>query len=793
MKKISWNQDWTFYKEGEEERQSVTLPHDAMIHEERKPDCPSGSGGAFFPGGIYWYEKEIANWEELSHQHVEIGFEGVYRNASVYLNDELLLEHPYGYTPFGVVLDGKWRKNGRNILKVRVDNSKQPNSRWYTGSGIYRSMWMYVSGPAYIHKNGIRIRTESIQPPAVRVSVKHEGDEARICIKDGARIVKTAVGDEVLMELPDARLWDEADPKLYTCHVDIMKDGKKADEAEESFGIRTISWNAKGLYVNDKPVLLRGGCLHHDNGILGACSYDESEERKIQKLKEAGYNAVRSAHNPASPGMLKACDKLGMYVMDETWDVWYSKKTAHDYSENFMDHYQEDIQAMVDRDFNHPCVIMYSIGNEVSEPAQERGVKLAQKMKKLFYKLDDSRPVTGGINLMILVRSAAGNAVYKEEGGVEESDAQKQKPQAMTSTVFNQMTAAIGTGMNNSANSQEADRITTPILDLLDIAGYNYASGRYPIEGEAHPDRIVVGSETFPQDIVKNWDMVKKYPYLIGDFVWTAWDYLGETGLGAWAYSEDASRFDKPYPWLLADAGVMDILGNPTGELYLAQAAWGLLKKPMIAVRPVNHPDTEPFKAVWRGTNSIPYWSWRGCEGNKAVVEVYGDASEAQLFLNGTSLGKSRLEGYRAVFEIPYEPGTLEAVLYGEDGEEIGRNSLTSSEGALTIGLSCEKERVYAKEPIYIELDIRDQHGNVECNRDQQIRVKVKGGRLLAFGSANPRTEERFDSGEYTTYYGKGQIVVMGDKPGEIQIMAKSRELPEAEIRIRVDEAKREE
>ena len=784
MKKIDFNKDWTFFRKGEKEKRKVNIPHDAMIHEKRKPDCASGSAGGYFPGGIYCYEKKIACADELEGKHVELLFEGVYKDARVYLNEELIASHAYGYTPFSVVLDGKLSTDQENILRVEVDNSQMPNSRWYTGSGIYRPVWLYLSEPEHILLNGIKIQTVSTDPSCIQVSVEHTGDEADIVILDEEKILGNAVGNKVTIEVPEAKLWNEEEPNLYTCRVMLKKDGKQVDEAEETFGIRKLSWDTKGFYVNGKTTLLRGACVHHDNGILGACSYDASEERKVRRLKEAGYNAIRSSHNPASPGLLRACDRLGMYVIDETWDIWYNRKSAYDYSRDFMEHYQEDICTIVERDYNHPSVIMYSIGNEVSEPATEKGVRLAEKMKEMIHKLDDTRAVTAGINLMILTRSASGNAVYKEDGGVDDSNAKKAK--TMTSTMFNQMAAMIGTGMNRSANSEEADKITTPVLDALDIAGYNYASGRYPLEGKAHPDRILYGSETFPQDIAKNWKMVKEYPYLIGDFMWTAWDYLGEAGIGAWAYTPDGMEFNKPYPWLLADVGAMDILGNPNGELFLAQAVWGMLDTPKIAVQPVNHLGQEPAKAVWRGTNAIPHWSWRNCEGNAAVIEVYGEGEEAELFLNGVSLGRKALEDYKAVFEAEYQPGTLEAVLYDADHNETGRSQLSSSQGKLKINLKSEKEKGTVGEPVYINLSIQGENGITECDCDQRIRVSVSGGKLLAFGSANPCTEEDFVSGTYTTYFGKAQIVIMKEEPGIVEVKAVSDEMEEVKTTIHI-------
>lgn len=784
MQKIDFSQNWMFYKENTA-KERINVPHDAMQYEKRAADNPSGAAGAFFAGGIYYYEKKIEDVSALLDKHVEIVFEGVYKDAEVYLNGELLAEHAYGYTPFSVVLDGKLDGAKENILLVKVNNQDMPNSRWYTGSGIYRPVSMYVSEKEHIALYGVRIKTVALSPPKIKVSVEHNGEEIEIVVRDGENILAVSGKNNEEIELPSAQLWNEDNPYLYDCHVKLKKNGSVVDEASERFGIRTISWDTKGFYINGKSTLLRGACVHHDNGILGARSYTVSEERRVRILKEAGYNAIRSSHNPASEDMIRACDKYGIYMIDETWDVWYKAKNAYDYSKDFLENYQEDVRTMVRRDYNHPSVIMYSISNEVSEPAQPKGLKLAKDIIDLIHKLDDTRPVTGGMNLMIMSRSADGNDIYQEGGGRNEED--DKKASEMNSLMFNIMTSMIGSGMNKAANSKKADRITTPVLDALDIAGYNYASGRYPKEGEKHPNRIIFGSETFPGDIAKNWAMVKKYPYLIGDFMWTGWDYLGEAGSGAWAYTSDAKGFEKPYPWLLADMGAIDILGNPNGELYFAQAAWGKLTKPVIAVRPVNHPNAKILKSAWRASNAYHSWAWKGCEGNRAVIEVYGNGSKAELFVNGNSLGKKRIKEGRVIYKTRYVSGNIQVNIYDATGKITGEDKLYSADSNLQVKMENETDAV-AGEPIYIDLSICDDKGIVERNCDKKIRITVEDGNLLAFGSANPRTEESYISGEFTTYYGKAQIIVFRENAGEIKVTAECADLKSKSIYVSVKE-----
>ena len=735
MKKCSFNNGWSC------NGTAVTLPHDAMIHEIRKADNPSGSAQAYFPGGKYVYEKIFLKPEA---EHVLFQFEGVYQNAKVTINGKEAGGCAYGYLPFFVCADNLLVE-GDNTIRVECDNVNQPDSRWYTGAGIYRPVWMWIGPKGAIEPEQVRVHTVSLEPATIHVHTGHEN--AKIEILDGDNVVAKGFGCEADIIVPDAKLWNEDTPNLYICKVSV-----EGDEAVVSFGIRTISWDNKGFYINGKRTLLRGGCVHHDNGIVGAATYDEAEWRRVRILKDAGFNAIRSAHNPTSRALLDACDYYGMYVMDESWDMWFHHKSKFDYAAHWRKNYLSDLAAMVNRDYNHPCVVMYSIGNEVSEPAKEEGVEKTKEMVAFLKQADSTRPVTGGFNLMIIANAKKGKGIYNEEEGGMNSDADKMS--GMNSTLFNFITNLVGTGMNKSANGKAADEATSPCLDALDMAGYNYASGRYPMEGKCHPDRLIFGSETFPQDIAKNWAMVKQYPYLIGDFMWTAWDYIGEVGLGAWAYTKDGTGFNKPYPWLLADTGAFDIVGAPNGEMFLAQAAWGLLDKPAIGVQPVNHPGQNPAKMAWRGTNAMASWAWQGCEGNKAIVEVFTNAATIELLVNGKSLGKKKVKECKATFKTKYAPGKIEAVAYDASGREVSRSNLISATGKTGICVSPEVDAASVGEVVYVNVAIVGENGVVESNADRKLTVTVEGGELLAFGSANPRTEERFDEGTYTTYYG---------------------------------------
>ncbi|MDE6056279.1 MAG: DUF4982 domain-containing protein [Lachnospiraceae bacterium] len=748
-----------------------------------------------FPGGVYEYEKEFEVPSEWEGKKILIRFEGIYRKAEISVNGVRVGKIVNGYTERTFELAPALHYGTKNTMKAVVDNSEVPNSRWYSGSGIYRPVTLFVLESGHIELDGIRINTISYAPAKIAVSVKHTGGAASVSVLDEGKVVASVAGDVVELEIPDAKLWSETDPFLYICKV-VLKDGEViTDTREASFGIRKIEWSPKGLLINGQETLLRGGCVHHDNGILGACAYAEAEERKVRIMKEYGYNAIRSSHNPCSRAMLDACDRLGMYMIDETWDMWYQHKSKYDYAADFMDNYTDDIDSMVQKDYNHPCVLMYSIGNEISEPAKEEGIELARKMIGHLHGLDDSRPVTAGLNLMIVANASKGQEMYNEDGGVnadtaseiggvpDEGASQMPDMSQMNSTMFNQMAMMVGAGMNHSADSEEADKATTPILDALDIAGYNYASGRYPLEGEAHPDRIVFGSETFPQDIPVNWAMVEQYPYLIGDFMWTAWDYLGEAGLGAWAYTEDAMSFNKPYPWLLGGAGVIDLIGHGDGSALLAKAVWGKNNGQIgIAVTPANHPGIEVIKSAWRGTNAIPSWSWKGCEGNPVTVEVYTKAAKVVLSLNGNVIGETAPENCKVCFETIYQPGELSAVGYDQNGAAIESGSLYSAVGNNKICLRAESSAIANDAVVFVEVNICGENGVVESNADEMLTVRAEGAEILGFGSAQRRTEESFVTFGYTSYYGRALAAVRITDAEHVKIAVKGATLEEQEI-----------
>ena len=791
MINLDFNGNWQYSYNDSGIWQDVTLPHDAMLSSPRTPDHPSGKTNGYFLGGVYTYKKRWFVPGEYANKTVRLEFGGVYRNASIYLNGEPICFQPYGYTTFSVCLDRHLLYGQENEITVVADNSKIPNSRWYSGGGLYRPVRLLIGGKNHIAWQGVRITTTSIAPAAIRVetSVVGRGD-VRVQIFEGKQELARAEGVDVLLPLEHAQLWRAENPKLYTCRVTMTDENGVCDIAEESFGIRQISWSIEGLLINGENTLLKGACIHHDNGILGACEYKDAEIRKLRKLKEFGFNAVRMAHHPASRELLEACDEVGMYMMDEAFDMWYEHKTPYDYAADFDAWHEKDLRAMVAKDYNHPSVIMYSIGNEVSEPREEKGMICARKLQDLLHQTDNTRPVTAGINLMILYMSSKGQGVAKDTESEPKKNAEKKEEQLspVSSQFFNLMMQKMGAGLNWLTRLKPIGEVSSPILDALDIAGYNYASGRYAIDGRKHPNRIIVGSETFPYSIGQNWKLVEKFPYLIGDFMWTGWDYLGEAAIGAWNY-QGVNMENVPYPWLLADVGAFDISGYPGAQAYYAKTVWQHTAKPYIGVRPCNHPNEPLSVAIWRGTNAFDSWAWKNCDGNDVTVEVYADAHDVSLLLNGKRIARKQLKNKKALFRLKYTPGTLTAITCDRQGNEVGRSDLYSAAKEVSLQICPEMITAETGKLLYVDILLAGQDGIVESNADQNIEIRVENGKLLGFGSACPYTEDSYLSTKTRTYYGRAQAVILPESPGEMMITVISENAEPVQKIIQVQEA----
>lgn len=750
---------------------TVTLPHDAMLAEPRTALSAGGTNTGWYEGYDYEYRRTLTVPEnELADTHI-LEFEGVYHNAEVWLNGQKAAFRPYGYTNFYVDC-APYLHAGENELRVIARNADQPNSRWYSGAGIYRPVQLWTAGGAHIALNGVRIRTLSLDPAVVEVRVKTTAPgTVRLTVDDLPAVQQESDGEAVFtLTLDNARLWTPETPNLYTCRVSFAD-----DEVTETFGVRKVEWGMDGFLLNGKRYIIQGACIHHDNGLLGAVCDPDAVARKVRLLKANGYNAIRSAHNPCSKALLAECDRQGMLVMDEYIDHWYIHKTEHDYVDYFNEWWHQDLTDMVEKDYNHPCVVLYSTGNEVSETAQKRGVALTKEMTDFLHGLDDSRPVSCGVNIFFNFLSSIGFGVYSDEKAKKEAERAEKakqrgekaaKKKAVGSQFFNNLAGLLGDEfMKRGATLHGCDVKTRDAFANMDIAGYNYGIYRYKHDLKKYPQRLILGSETFCNDAYKFRELAKQEPRLVGDFVWAGMDYLGEVMVGSWEYADYAETFDGGPGWVSAGSGRIDLTGKPLGEALYTRVALEADNGPYIAVCPVNHTGDRHSPSAWKMTNAMPSWSWTGCEERKASVEVYARAARVELVLNGHTVGSKTLKNdCLARFSIPYESGTLEAVSYDAADHEIGRCKLQSAGGTTRLTLDAEEPTVKPGHLCYIRLRYTDENGITKPLVRGNIQVQMRGGTLVGLGSACPFNKHSYLDSETDTYYGEALAIVrMGD------------------------------
>ena len=750
---------------------TVTLPHDAMLAEPRTALSAGGTNTGWYEGHDYEYQRTLTVPEnELADTHI-LEFEGVYHNAEVWLNGQKAAFRPYGYTNFYVDC-APYLHAGENELRVIARNADQPNSRWYSGAGIYRPVQLWTAMGAHIALNGVKIRTLSLDPAVVEVRVKTTAPgTVRLMVDDLPAVQQESDGEAVFtLTLDNARLWTPETPNLYTCRVSFAD-----DEVTETFGVRKVEWGTDGFLFNGKRHIIQGACIHHDNGLLGAVCDPDAVARKVRLLKENGYNAIRSAHNPCSKALLAECDRQGMLVMDEYIDHWYIHKTEHDYVDYFNDWWHQDLTDMVEKDYNHPCVVLYSTGNEVSETAQKRGIALTKEMTDFLHGLDDSRPVTCGVNIFFNFLSSIGFGVYSDEKAKKEAERAEKakqrgekaaKKKAVGSQFFNNLAGLLGDEfMKRGATLHGCDVKTRDAFANMDIAGYNYGIYRYKHDLKKYPQRLILGSETFCNDAYKFRELAKQEPRLVGDFVWAGMDYLGEVMVGSWEYADYAETFDGGPGWVSAGSGRIDLTGKPLGEALYTRVALEADNGPYIAVCPVNHTGDRHSPSAWKMTNAMPSWSWTGCEERKANVEVYARAARVELVLNGHTVGSKTLKNdCLARFSIPYESGTLEAVSYDAADHEIGRCKLQSAGGTTRLTLDAEEPTVKPGHLCYIRLRYTDENGITKPLVRGNIQVQMRGGTLVGLGSACPFNKHSYLDSETDTYYGEALAIVrMGD------------------------------
>jgi hypothetical protein len=764
--------------EDKQEWREVVLPHDALIGAERSPDHRPGALTGFYPGGVFEYIKTFPAPEGYRDGRVEVDFDGVYRHAVVHVNGVFAGQRPSGYVPFRLRIDHLLRDQGNEI---RVECRNHHDSRWYAGAGIYREVRLLVGGPVHVAAGGVRVSTPDVdeEHALVDVTVTLQNDSRHLtATRLVVEIINREGGVAATAELPVSapptaevvarqRLtipapdrWGLDDPALYTCRTTLFVDGEAVDSVDTTFGIRTLQWDAlHGLRLNGEVVKLRGGCVHHDNGVLGAATFPRAEERRVELLKKSGYNAIRSAHNPLSSAMLEACDRLGMLVMDEAFDAWTSPKMDFDYSLDLPRWWREDLAAMVLLDVNHPSVIMYSIGNEIPEIGSPWGAQLGRDMLELVKGLDPTRPVTNGVNPFFAFQADVREMKDALPGAAESLG---------INTLMTQLAEA-------GPAAVASDAVTARIeesMALLDIAGYNYAEGRYELDLDRHPQRLILGTESDAKKIEAIWDLVTRHPRVLGDFSWTAWDYLGEAGIGRVASDEHDKGFVGPFPWRLSLAGDIDITGRRRPVSYYRETVWGLRSTPYIAV---HRPGSSGSAATaWAWSDSLDSWSWPGHEGQPIRVDVYVDADEVELRCNGDLVARAEVGAerrYIASFDMTYVPGELVAVAL-RNGEESGRATLRTAGESVQLLIRADRTSVDADaDLVFVEISLVDDDGTAHVLRDKELTVTVTGpGVLQGLGSADPRSTENYTASSCTTFAGRALAVVRSTAEGLIAV-----------------------
>ncbi len=802
----------------------VNLPHDYMIEGDVYENAPSGAASGYYNAVVAHYAREIeipADWE---NDQIFLRFDGAMMNATVEVNGDLACLQHYGYAPFETDITRLVYPGQKNRVVVTVNPSMQPNSRWFSGAGLFRGVELVHTPGLHIAFGGLSGYTKKIEYKAdgtpecayLRVSaeIKNEYAENRLAEVTFALIddrngetVKTSktltqvrplnVGTAYMtLTVDEPMLWDAEHPNLYRLQAavrdagvfktHIVPDEHPSEDTESVlFGIRTIEADVKhGLRINGKSVKLKGGCLHHDNGPIGAVTVYDAEARKVKKLKEVGFNAIRTTHNPPSSALIEACDRLGMYVFDEAFDAWGMGKQPGDYNQYFETDWQKDMTAFVKRDRCHPCVTIWSTGNEITERGGlNGGYVLAAKLAETIRSLDPSRPVSNGI--------------CSFWNGLDDFVMAEQMKKRMESLSGGLQNADIG-----GKKDLLWEQYTEGYANGLDVVGYNYLEGKYDQDHEMFPERVILGSENYPKEIGMHWPMIEKTPWIIGDFTWTAWDYIGEAGIGKATFYEPGDPnignpwgAPSPYPWRTANDADFDVTGHIRPQGVYRRIVWGSRETAVFSYDPAVTDKVETLSG-WGFPGVWPRWNWQGQEGRTVRLIVFSAAEEAELLVNGVSIGRKKAGEALShdmpltfVFEEAYQPGTVEAVSY-TGGKEVSRARLITAGKPVTIRLTAETEALKAdgESLCYVNAELVDEKGNVVPDADALMNAEVTGAaELLGFGSGNPITCENYSKGQFTSYLGRALCVLRsGYEAGETKLTVSAEGLGKAEIRLQV-------
>ena len=720
--------------------QLVDLPHDWSIAFTPSEQAPAGGEGGWYPTGTGWYRKHFhLTAAEAAVFNRLLYFEGVYERADVYVNGQLARHHNYGYTGFDVQIAHLVRE-GDNVVAVRADNSNQKNCRWYAGSGIYRNVWMVTTGQQFLTSDNVQVTTPDLKTIFVRTEVGNGSDcwgEFNLVTEVDGQTQTTRFecqGNDYAtvtqtFSIAQPKLWTPQTPNRYRVHLSLRSlEGKILDETDVFCGIRTVEYDARqGFRLNGQPILINGACVHHDNGLLGAAAFDAAEARRVLLMKQAGFNLIRTSHNPPSPAFLDACDELGMLVVDEAFDGWRTQKNSNDFHLFFDKEAEEEMRSMVRRDRNHPSIIAWSLGNEVIERKDIRVVHTAKLLKQAALSMDTSRPVTEAL--------CAWDRDWE---------------------------------------------IYDPHADVLDIVGYNYMLFKHASDHERVPERVIWQTESYPADAFKNWKTVRDNIYVIGDMVWTGLDYLGESGIGGWRYAswpQGESWMRSQWPWHGAYCGDVDITGYRKPVSYYRSLLWNGVtttanNKLHLSVRePSGY--VEPIRTTqWSTWPTWECWTWPGWEGKEIEVEVVSRYPRIRLYLNDQLVGEqptTEAEEFRAIVRTAYQPGTLRAVGVDSDGREVESATLSTASAPARIRLTADRTayRADGEDIAFIAVELLDAKGNICAQSSDELTASLKGdASIVAFGCADLRDTTSIHTPQHAAWHGRAQVIIRAPRRG---------------------------
>ena len=782
-RKQLFTENWKFYKNDTIKSlnealnanawQAIDLPHDWSIYQEFDKNSLAGIGGGALSGGVGYYKKSFKiPAQDSTHLH-KIQFDGVYQNSEVWINGSYLGKRPNGYIGFEYDLTPYLNFGSKdNTIVVKADNSDQPNSRWYSGSGIYRNVWLKKLSKIHIPNWGTFITTPNISGEKALVNItaeiknefaKDKEIEVQVTIfQDDQEIVKSetsalsitansAINFNKELTILNPKLWSVDSPSLYKAQIDIIQNKNLIDRFETSFGIRDFEFDLeKGFILNGKSQKIRGVCMHHDLGPLGAAINIRAIERQLEILKEMGVNGIRTAHNPPAPELLDLCDQMGFIVMDEAFDIWTTAKTKHDYSQYWDKWHEQDLSDLIKRDRNHPSVFMWSIGNEIQEQWSNKGAKIGVELSNIVKGLDSTRPVTAGMNPPVHVSDKEVTIQFEETAD---------KPNSLA-----------GSG-------------------ALDLIGYNYAHQTWEKHQLNFPNTHFIATETtsglqtrgyyeFPSDTTKiwpvrwdkvftggnpdqtisafdqvrtpwgslhetSWKIIKKNDFLSGFFIWTGFDYIGEP---------------TPYEWPSRSSyfGIVDLAGFPKDVYYMYKSEWT---------------DEDVL-------HLLPHWNWE--QGQTVDVwAYYNNADEVELFLNGESKGSKSKKGeeLHVMWRFPFQPGTLKAVSR-KNGRVVKETEIKTASKPAKIELSPDRKELQANglDLSFVTVNITDAKGILAPRANNQIDFEIEGpGKIVGVASGDPTNHESFKGKSHRALNGKCLVIVQSTKQtGEIIISANS-------------------